>query len=390
MAYICPKADGKWFKFNDEIVTKCSQQDAVQSNYGNNDTSSNAYILTYIKDSEISQILRDVTLDDVVSLDLIQSEMAKERIFLENRHLEMMIHTSEKLEMNDKIQRGNQLWDKRTGVSFAIEKDQTLNNLLQTLNTAFCLGPNTHKIVLWMVLMEKCAIRMINLDQHLNKNLSMLFKKCSANLFMEILPLEEPNSNQFHQTKHAVIFVKEYNAIKDSLTFVGHQYFKLQQTVQDIRAYIREITQYEGDDEDIAIIGEKGCGDNYNQHLLNDPKQLIQKFAVKHVDTFSAIITFEVLGMQRKSKYISAFLDHRSSIDRLPIATSGSYRDLLNRTANQKPITPMSDLVNGITITINHEGCELFTEKFEMDSHLFTIVEHIAEIFVSKSKNFVR
>lgn len=84
MAYINPKADGEWLKFNDMAVTKCSFDDAVTKNYGstnetpNTPNAANAYMLIYMKKSELNDILCEVTENDVVSKCPIEIELSKE------------------------------------------------------------------------------------------------------------------------------------------------------------------------------------------------------------------------------------------------------------------------------------------------------------------------
>lgn len=60
VVFIDPSCDGKWYEFNDEIVKRCTQRNAIDDNFGcttNGETCdtpeerSNAYIVVYIRDS---------------------------------------------------------------------------------------------------------------------------------------------------------------------------------------------------------------------------------------------------------------------------------------------------------------------------------------------------
>ncbi|XP_055326657.1 ubiquitin carboxyl-terminal hydrolase 7-like [Sitodiplosis mosellana] len=367
MAYVCPKADGKWLKFNDETVTKCSLQDAVEGNFGNDDASTkNAYILVYIKKSCIPNILRDIILDDVISLDLIKAEMSKQKMdtLFKEKYIEVTVHTAEKLQMSDNLKCGKLLMEQRFGMTFTIAKNKSFGDLLLLLRSGF--GLSDTKIGLWFITSKKYCIRSFDIQARLNQIISSVVKKNSLNLFMELLSFEEPNANIFDMQKHALIFIKEYDPSTESLTFVGHRYFELEQTVDDLRAFIRETIYYEGNDEDMAIIVETGFDENYRQNVLVDPKQLIQKFATKNVDTFSAFVTIEVLNSNRKPKYLSAFSNLQSPVDLSPV--------------NQIRKQIVTDLDNGIIITVNHGECELFSEEFDIRTNLDGIIEHICNI----------
>lgn len=69
---MCPKLDGKWFKFDDEVVSRCSKRDAITANFGGTQaddltyrTSTNAYMLVYVRDSFKDFVLSDVTKADI-------------------------------------------------------------------------------------------------------------------------------------------------------------------------------------------------------------------------------------------------------------------------------------------------------------------------------------
>lgn len=64
----------KWCKFDDDVVSKCTKQEAIESNYGGHaedDMSitvkhcTSAYMLVYIRDSELKNVLQQVTEEDI-------------------------------------------------------------------------------------------------------------------------------------------------------------------------------------------------------------------------------------------------------------------------------------------------------------------------------------
>lgn len=77
--------DGKWCKFDDDVVSKCTKQEAIEHNYGGHDEDinmtvkhcTNAYMLVYIRDSELHNVLQEV----VYNFNLLGS-FVSERSFL--------------------------------------------------------------------------------------------------------------------------------------------------------------------------------------------------------------------------------------------------------------------------------------------------------------------
>lgn len=62
--------DGKWCKFDDDVVSRCTKQEAIEHNYGGHDDDmnmtvkhcTNAYMLVYIRDSELHNVLQEVNI----------------------------------------------------------------------------------------------------------------------------------------------------------------------------------------------------------------------------------------------------------------------------------------------------------------------------------------
>jgi ubiquitin carboxyl-terminal hydrolase 7 len=74
VVFINPKLDGNWFKFDDEVVSRCTRKDAIMNNFGGTGSedltfrhSSNAYMLVYVRDSCKDEILQEVNRDDIPS-----------------------------------------------------------------------------------------------------------------------------------------------------------------------------------------------------------------------------------------------------------------------------------------------------------------------------------
>ncbi|XP_015373562.1 PREDICTED: ubiquitin carboxyl-terminal hydrolase 7-like [Diuraphis noxia] len=77
VVFINPKGDGKWCKFDDDVVSRCPKEEAIERNFGgdNGDIINwrmmpikkcrNAHMLIYIRDSELKNVLQEVTINDI-------------------------------------------------------------------------------------------------------------------------------------------------------------------------------------------------------------------------------------------------------------------------------------------------------------------------------------
>uniref|UniRef100_F6YGJ7 Ubiquitin carboxyl-terminal hydrolase 7 n=1 Tax=Ciona intestinalis TaxID=7719 RepID=F6YGJ7_CIOIN len=72
VAYLNPKGDGKWCKFDDDVVSRCTKKEAFLGSYGGVGeesyvarNSTNAYMLVYIRKSKLNDVLCPVTDADI-------------------------------------------------------------------------------------------------------------------------------------------------------------------------------------------------------------------------------------------------------------------------------------------------------------------------------------
>jgi ubiquitin carboxyl-terminal hydrolase 7 len=69
-AYVRPAKNGQFYKFLDDRVTPATLKEAINENFGGDDTNptkknKTAYILTYIRKSRLDQVLGEITKDDL-------------------------------------------------------------------------------------------------------------------------------------------------------------------------------------------------------------------------------------------------------------------------------------------------------------------------------------
>lgn len=365
MSYICPKADNQWYKFNDEIVTKCSANDAIQENYGNEYRSTNAYILVYIRTSCIHEILRDVSVEEITDRSLIEQELTKQVEEFANKHkfYEFTIFTSDALTKNTNLKCGKYLFDSKHGLQIQIEREKSFGDLCCMISTR--LGVNEDKtLALWLLNIKKESIRSCDEQSYLNKPLQKLCNKNGGHFYVEILSLKDSAMGSFENNKHALIFIKQYDSKLKQLTFHKHQYILLYATVGDIRTSIENDMNYNRGTQKIEILLEKGSGEEYNCRTCK-ANESIGQIASKCNGTHSAIIVFEIIDAGYNSEYIR-----------------------LSQNPSKPGKTPATEIhqqiENGINVVVKTEdGEEYFSHEFYPTDQLLTIVRKLSEIMVS-------
>ncbi|XP_032580109.1 ubiquitin carboxyl-terminal hydrolase 7 isoform X2 [Drosophila sechellia] len=159
VVFINPKADGRWFKFDDDVVSSCRKQEAIEQNYGGMDDEisfhakcSNAYMLVYIRQSELDRVLGDIT-ESEISSDLVERLDLEKRIEMARRkergeaNTYVSVHVI--LEENFEEQHKRRLFDleKVHPRVFRIKQNQTVDELVDMFVRGF--GVSRQRMRMW-------------------------------------------------------------------------------------------------------------------------------------------------------------------------------------------------------------------------------------------------
>jgi len=145
VVFINPVGDGKWCKFDDDVVSRCTKKEAIDNNFGGEGEElmtarhcTNAYMLVYIQQSRLSEILGTVGVTDIPEAisDRLAEEKRIEAIRRKEKN-EAHLYMSVRVILEDAFHghQGNDLFEPETAPSFEfkIKKAATLREFLNTV-----------------------------------------------------------------------------------------------------------------------------------------------------------------------------------------------------------------------------------------------------------------
>lgn len=141
VVFINPKGDGKWCKFDDDVVSRCTKAEAIDHNFGGNEDDvtvkhcTNAYMLVYIRDDLLTDTVTEEDIPEQL-IDRLQEEKRQEALRRKERneaHLYMNIQVF--IEDNFMGHKGNDLFDveKTESKMFKAKKQSTLKEALEVI-----------------------------------------------------------------------------------------------------------------------------------------------------------------------------------------------------------------------------------------------------------------
>ena len=266
VVFINPKGDGRWCKFDDDVVSRCTKTEAIDHNFGGHEDDmsltvkhcTNAYMLVYIRESggsplenqvNIKTVLEEVTEKDIPQelVDRLQEEKKIEMIRRKERneaHLFMMVQVL--TEDSFYGHQGYDLYDQEKVISrsFKLRKASTLQELLETIAEA--LNFNVQQLRPWPIgLRTNQTYRTTHLDVEagLHRELSDLSDNHSPwTIFVETVKPDDgmrvlPN---FDKDTDVLLFFKYYDPKGKRMSYCGHHYMHISHYLSDIVPMLNE------------------------------------------------------------------------------------------------------------------------------------------------------
>ncbi|CAG9786247.1 unnamed protein product [Diatraea saccharalis] len=251
VVFINPKGDGKWCKFDDDVVSRCTKQEAIEYNYGGHDEDmaltvrhcTNAYMLVYIRDSQLKTVLQEVTQADIPTelSERLAEEKRIETIRRKERneaHLYMNVNVV--LEEAFDGHQGNDLYDPERAHYrvFRVRKQATVAELMEMLAENFRyplkqLRPWPFSARSNQTCRPTC-LDIVN-DQH--KTVADVSENMNPwNIFLEMLPPDSGLSAlpTFDKEIDVVLFFKYYDPKQKRIHYCGHHYLPIASKPADL------------------------------------------------------------------------------------------------------------------------------------------------------------
>lgn len=243
VVFINPKCDGKWCKFDDDVVSRCTKKEAVDSNFGGEGEEvmtarhcTNAYMLVYVQQSKLSEILSVVTQADIPDTcqERLQEEKRIEAIRRKEKN-EAHLYMSVKVILEDAFfgHQGNDLFDPEMAPihEFRIKKSATLKEFLSTVAEDMRWPverlrpwPLTHRT---NQTLRPSLVEMEDGD----RNMVDVAENCSPwTIFLELLkPDTDVNTTlaTFDKDQDVMLFFKYYCPRTGRVHYMGHLYLAI-------------------------------------------------------------------------------------------------------------------------------------------------------------------
>ncbi|CAG0923239.1 unnamed protein product, partial [Notodromas monacha] len=267
VVFINPRGDGKWCKFDDDVVSKCSKIEAIDHNFGGNDDEmsigvkhcTNAYMLVYIRDSTLAWVLADVTEGDIPGeLSLrINEEKRLETARRKERNETHQFMSVNVVTEDDFV--GHQLTDlfdpeRSSWKTFRIRKLALVSELEEALSRAYVIPAD--RLRLWPIVQRKNSTQRIGsrcrLEPMLGGENTCVMEIAENNnpwnVFLEVLPATDPSLTVPCLTaRTTLIFLKLYEPRDRRVYYVGHHFMSENDTWLDLFPMLNERAGYSRD-----------------------------------------------------------------------------------------------------------------------------------------------
>ncbi|EDO34745.1 predicted protein [Nematostella vectensis] len=254
VVYINPKGDGRWCKFDDDVVSLATKQEAIDNNFGGYEDDvtvkhcTNAYMLVYIRDSHINEILEEVTNNEIP--DTLVSRLQEERrleVQRRKERTEAHLYITVEVVTEDQFcgHHGSDLFDfeKVKTKHFKVLKSLKMQEVLQVL--ADGIGYPVDQIRPWPLQQRSNGTTrpaVFDMESDIDKPIGQLVDASSWVIFLETVDPENGTAPlpSYDKKGDVLLFFKYYDPAQRVLALVGHLYVPLVTKFSELMPYLCE------------------------------------------------------------------------------------------------------------------------------------------------------
>jgi len=245
-AFIRPTLEKKWYKFNDELVTSVTKDQALNDNFGgvggrwNFEKSSNAYMLIYIRKKERKMYLEPVTEADIPAslLARFQGEQIEAERKRKEREEEMMkrkifIVTDALIKSNT----GQGLACRPFNTTISVRRDDLIKDVRKQIEEATGIPVNRQR--LWKWRRKQNATERIAKHPQGPSSLEKEVERVFHGFYVEEVPEQEVEDPSRGKDSWKLLFLKYYDPKTQTLRMVSKFHATPQTRVSEVAEYVR-------------------------------------------------------------------------------------------------------------------------------------------------------
>ncbi|UYV65714.1 USP7 [Cordylochernes scorpioides] len=252
VVFINPKTDGRsvnWCKFDDDVVSRCTKQEAIDHNFGGNEDDvsvrhcTNAYMLVYIRDSAISEVLQPVMEEDIPEQlkERLQEERRQEALRRKERN-EAHLFMNIQLVTEDHFvgHQGNDLFDAErvNYLVFRVRKNCRVREALELI-AEHMKYPMTAVRAWPITLRNNQTLRPGALDPDTDLDKPVIELTDATNPWTLFLERLEPDSGttslpDYDKDGEVLLFFKLYDPRTKVISYCGHAYVSRSTTAKEL------------------------------------------------------------------------------------------------------------------------------------------------------------
>ena len=265
-AFLRTSQDPQWYKFNDSVVTKETEETAIDDNFGGK--SYNAYMLIYVRHEDVEHLFEPV-LDDSIPQHLrdyvveIEKQEEEKRQELIKESMTAVISISTEDDLRENTRAGISGFKPQKEHTISMNKDTTLKVLYDKVATEFAVP--VEQLRIWEAQYSRMPYRLIKpLDSATVSQTSYIFVQKSLKCLSTATMTDEEYALDPSQ---AMVFLKFFFQEEQQITFLSSCKVSI---TEPLSSLIAPVNKYLGLPEGTNLLIFQEALNAVNKRLEND------------------------------------------------------------------------------------------------------------------------